>query len=74
MTIMPGFETVPAPRHPAGDFFAHEKECRTALAPAMERLLERAVAAGWNRRTAASALMFLAAAQVTAASGGAKPQ
>jgi hypothetical protein len=38
------------------------------LKPLLTGLLDRAESAGWNRRTAASTLMFLAAQQVSAAS------
>ena len=62
-----GFESVPAPTHPSSEFIAYETECREALQPAVTRLLEMAEAAGWERRTAASTLMFLAAQQVSAA-------
>ncbi|RUU52233.1 hypothetical protein EOC99_32545 [Mesorhizobium sp. M7A.T.Ca.TU.009.01.1.1] len=47
---------------------AYETECRNMLKPLLAGLLEMAEAAGWNRRTAASALMFLAAQQVSATS------
>jgi len=61
------FESVPAPTRPSSDFIAYEAECREALQPLTARLLEMAEAAGWNRRIAASTLMFLAAQQVSAA-------
>jgi hypothetical protein len=62
-----GFESVPAPTHPSSEFIAYEAECREALQPLVAHLLEMAESAGWNRRIAASTLMFLAAQQVSAA-------
>jgi len=67
MAIMADLDHVPAPRHPPHDFLSHEAEARTALAPLLESLLARLEEAGWDRRTAASTLMFLAAHQVSAA-------
>ncbi len=69
MTTMPGFDDVPAPRHPPGEFLAHDSEARAVLAPLFDALLDRLVEAGWDRRTVASALMFHAAAQVSAGNG-----
>lgn len=66
MTVMPDFDHVPAPHHPPAEFLAHDAEARTALAPLVDTLLDRLAMAGWDRRTAASALMFHAAAQVSA--------
>lgn len=60
--------TVPSPTHTAREFLAYETECRTALTPLLTGLLEKAESAGWNRRTVASTLMFLAAQHVSAAS------
>jgi hypothetical protein len=68
MNMMPGIETVPPPTHPASEFLAYEMECRSTLKPLLARLLDMAQSAGWNRRTAATALMFLAAHHVSAAS------
>jgi hypothetical protein len=62
-----GLESVPAPTHPSSEFIAYEAECREAMQPLVTHLLEIAEAAGWNRRTVASTLMFLAAQQVSAA-------
>jgi hypothetical protein len=58
MTIMPGFDTVPAPEHPPNEFMAHESECRKVFLPLLEELLDKA-----------STLMFLAASQVSASNG-----
>ncbi len=69
MTIMPGFDTVPAPEHPPSEFMAHESECRKVFLPLLEELLDKAAEAGWSRRTVASTLMFLAASQVSASNG-----
>ena len=66
MDMMMKGETVPAPTHPASEFLAYEAECRSVLKPLLAGLLDAAEAAGWNRRTAASTLMFLAAKQVSA--------
>jgi len=71
MTFMPFLERVPSPIHPPTDLLDHEAECRSVLAPLVDRLLERVEAAGWSRRTAATAMMFLAAAHCAAASKGA---
>ncbi|MER8752896.1 hypothetical protein NKH57_27235 [Mesorhizobium sp. M1050] len=67
MDAMAGLGSVPAPTHQAKEFLAYETECRSALQPLLAGLLDMAEAAGWNRRTAASTLMFLAAQQVSAA-------
>lgn len=65
MTIMPDIDHVPAPHHPPSEFLSHDAEARAALAPLFETLLDRLAMAGWDRRMAASALMFHAAAQVS---------
>ncbi|MFI0848688.1 hypothetical protein [Mesorhizobium sp. IMUNJ 23232] len=67
-----GIGTVPSPTHPAKDFVRHESECRSALKPLMISLLDMAESAGWNRRTAASTLMFLAAQQLTTTAGNSR--
>jgi hypothetical protein len=74
MSLMPDFDHVPVPHHPPSEFLSHDAEARTALAPLIETLLDRLVMAGWDGRTAASALMFHAAAQVSALSRGGQPQ
>ena len=66
MDMMMKGESVPAPTHPATEFLAYEAECRSVLKPLLAGLLDAAESAGWNRRTAASTLMFLAAKQVSA--------
>jgi len=58
--------SVPAPTHRASEFLAYEAECRNALKPLLTSLLDIAESAGWNRRTVASTLMFLAAQHVSA--------
>ena len=68
MNMMSGDGSIPAPTHPASEFLAHEAECRSTLKPLLASLLDAAEAAGWNRRTVASTLMFLAAQQVSATS------
>ncbi|MBZ9849383.1 hypothetical protein LB565_15465 [Mesorhizobium sp. CA14] len=72
MDMMSGDGSVPAPTHPASEFLAYEAECRSALKPLLTRLLDTAESAGWNRRTVASTLMFLAAQQVSAAETSAR--
>jgi len=66
MDKMTGMGSVPPPTHSPNGFLAYETECRHALKPLLTGLLDMAVSAGWNRRTAASTLMFLAAQQVSA--------
>ena len=68
MNAMTGIGSVPAPTHSPSEFLAYETECRSALKPLLTGLLDMAESAGWNRRTAASTLMFLAAQHVSAAS------
>ncbi len=67
MNIMPGIGTVASPTRPQNDFLGHETECREVLRPWLEGVLDMAESAGWNRRTAASTLMFLAAQHVSSA-------
>lgn len=69
MDMKAGLGAVPAPTHEAREFLAYETECRSALKPLLAGLLDTAEAAGWNRRIAASTLMFLAAQHVSAAAG-----
>ena len=59
-----GVVSVPSPTHAEREFLAYETECRSVLQPLLAGILEEA---GWSRRTAASALMFIAARQVSAA-------
>jgi hypothetical protein len=47
----------------------HESECRSVLQPLMTGLLDMAESAGWNRRTVAATLMFLAAQQISTTAG-----
>jgi hypothetical protein len=68
MNLMTGIGTVLPPTYPASEFLAYEMECRSTLKPLLARLLDMAQSAGWNRRTAATALMFLAAHHVSIAS------
>ncbi|MCG7505091.1 hypothetical protein [Mesorhizobium retamae] len=69
MNKMTSIGSVPPPTRAANEFLAYETECRSALKPLLTSLLDMAETAGWNRRTAASTLMFLAAQHVSAASG-----
>jgi uncharacterized Ntn-hydrolase superfamily protein len=41
--------------------FAYDAECQSALVDRLERLLDDAQAAGWDRSKAAAALMYLSA-------------
>jgi hypothetical protein len=66
MNAMTGIEAVPPPSRPESEFPAYGTERRNAPKPVLERLLDLAQSAGWNRR--AAALMFLAAHHVSAAS------
>jgi len=66
MNMMNSDGSISAPTHPASEFLAYEAECRSALTPLLTGLLDAAESAGWNRRTVASTLMFLAAQQVSA--------
>lgn len=66
MNMMSADGSIPAPTHSASEFLAYEAECRSALKPLLAGLLDAAEVAGWNRRTVASTLMFLAAQQVSA--------
>jgi len=68
MDAMTGTGPVPAPTHSTREFLAYEQECRAVLKPLLTDLLDMAEFAGWNRRTAASALMYLSAQHVSAAS------
>ncbi|WP_027168612.1 hypothetical protein [Mesorhizobium sp. WSM3224] len=66
MNVMNGNGSIPTPAHSASEFLAYEAECRSALKPLLTGLLDTAESAGWNRRTVASTLMFLAAQQISA--------
>jgi len=61
---------VPGPTHPASEFLAYEAECRNTLKPLLAGLLDTSESVGWNRRTVASTLMFLAAQHVSAETSG----
>lgn len=65
MNVMPSFRSIAAPARDELDY-RYDADCKAALAPYLTELLGRAETAGWNRRRAAAALMFLAAQQVTA--------
>lgn len=53
-------ETLKNPQHPLNSV-AYDADCQEALAPSIDRLLDEAEAAGWDRVKAASALMYLSA-------------
>ncbi|WP_246246048.1 hypothetical protein [Mesorhizobium zhangyense] len=60
---------VPSPTHSANEFLAHETECRSALKPLLDGLIDMAESVGWSRRTVASTLIFLAAQHVSVSAG-----
>lgn len=41
--------------------FGHEAECREALKPHLDAMIDLAVKAGWDRKTATYSVMYLAA-------------
>jgi hypothetical protein len=59
---------VPPPVHSAKEFLAYETECRSALKPLLDNLIDMAESAGWSRRATASTLMFLAAQHLSGSS------
>lgn len=69
MNVIPEIGVVASPTHSASDLHAYENECRATLLPWLDRLLNMAELSGWNRRTAALTLMFLAARHASAAHG-----
>jgi len=68
---MTSARAVPSPTHLAKQFLAYDAECKQALKPLLEGLINRAEAAGWNRGTVASTLMYLAAQHVSPPSASA---
>jgi hypothetical protein len=74
MNKMTDIGSVATPTHSPSELLAYETECRSALKPLLTTLLDNAVSAGWNSRTSASTLMFLAAQHVSAASEAAKAE
>jgi hypothetical protein len=68
MDTMSGIGPVPSPTHAVSEFLAHDSECRSVMKPLLTGLLDMAESAGWNRRTVASTLMFLAAQEISSAS------
>lgn len=64
MNVMTNLRSIPGP---AGDQldFSYDADCKNALEPHLSELLGAAESAGWERRRAAAALMFLAAQQLT---------
>lgn len=53
-------EPIAGPTSPLGRA-QYDHECREALRPHLYAIIEQAVKAGWDRTTAAFALMYLAA-------------
>jgi hypothetical protein len=45
---------------------AYDADCQEALADHIDKLLDEAEGAGWNRQRAASAIMYLAAKRLRA--------
>lgn len=70
MSMMPRFDQVPTPNHPPSEFLSHDAEAREVIKPMIDSMLESLMRAGWNPRTAASAMMFHAAARVSSFSTG----
>ena len=68
MNVLTNIGAVPAPKKQASDLLAYEAECKEVLRPLLDGMIEMAEKAGWQRRTVASALMFLAAQQVSSGS------
>jgi hypothetical protein len=68
MNLVANVGTVSPPKHQEGELVAYEAECKDVLRPLLNGMIEMAEKAGWKRRAVASALMFLAAQHVTAAS------
>jgi hypothetical protein len=56
--------TVLPPKYEVRDL-KYEADCKSAFGPLLAGLLDRAEAAGWDRRRAASTPMFLAAQNIT---------
>jgi hypothetical protein len=69
MVMTNKFGKIEAPTRPTTDF-NYETDCRAALAPLVEGLLDMAESAGWDRRKAAYTLMFLSAQRVGAGNEG----
>ncbi|MER8829939.1 hypothetical protein [Mesorhizobium sp. M0988] len=65
MDMMNSFGKIAAPTLPRTDF-NYEAECKTALAPIVDGLLDAVESAGWDRRKAAYTLMFLSAQRLGA--------
>jgi hypothetical protein len=65
MDMLDSFGKIAAPTRPKNDF-NYETDCRAALAPFVDGLLDMAEQAGWDRRKAAYTLMFLSAQRVGA--------
>jgi hypothetical protein len=67
MNVMSGTGAVASPTRSPEHYIAYENVCRDTLHPWVNGLLNMADSAGWNRRTAALTLMFLAARYASAA-------
>ena len=66
MNMLANFGTISSPKNEGSAFLAYEAECKDVLGPVLDHMIDTAVKAGWQRRTVASALMFLAAQHVSA--------
>ncbi len=60
-------ETLKSPQHSLHSA-AYDAECQEALAGFIDRLLDEAEAAGWDRLKVASALMYLSAKRLKSTS------
>jgi hypothetical protein len=56
-------DSIGRPKNPV-PHLQYDHDCREALAPHIDALLNRAEAAGWDRRQAASTIMYLAAMRI----------
>ncbi|MFU0507454.1 hypothetical protein [Pseudaminobacter sp. NGMCC 1.201702] len=63
MNIM-DIERFPPPQRSPSDL-NYDADLKAVLGPVLSELLDRAEAAGWDRRKAACSVMFLAARKVT---------
>lgn len=66
--MVANFGAVASPKHSVKEFLDYEMDCREVLMPLLTDILDMAEAAGWERRTATSTLMFLAAQQLSTSS------
>lgn len=65
---MPKDTAIKSPESHANSF-TYDAECQGALTDPLERLLDDAQAAGWDRTKAAAALMYLSAKRLRSTAG-----